>query len=248
MARFLLLNGPNLNLIGQREPAVYGTRTFDDLLQELRAAWPQHTFTLQQSNVEGTLIDLPDCGAVLRCNPDGSERELVHTGLRNPQELAFDDFGNLFTGDNDCDQGDIERWVHVVEGADSGWRVGYQHHPLGKAGPWNLEHLWLPRFDGQPAYILPPIANTPDGPSGLTYYPGTGLPESYRGSFFMCHFRGSFTNSAIYRYQLAAEGASFRLTLQENFLSGTLPTDVDFGPDGRLYFSDWGQGWAKSSP
>jgi 3-dehydroquinate dehydratase-2 len=58
MARFLLLNGPNLNLIGQREPAVYGTRTFDDLLQELRAAWPQHTFTLQQSNVEGTLIDL----------------------------------------------------------------------------------------------------------------------------------------------------------------------------------------------
>jgi len=196
---------------------------------------------------EGTLIDLPDCGAVLRCNPDGSELELVHTGLRNPQELAFDDFGNLFTGDNDCDQGDIERWVHVVEGADSGWRVGYQHHPLGKAGPWNLEHLWLPRFDGQPAYILPPVANTPDGPSGLAYYPGTGLPDSFRGSFFMCHFRGSFTNSAIYRYQLAPEGASFRLTLQENFLSGTLPTDVDFGPDGRLYFSDWGQGWAKSS-
>jgi quinoprotein glucose dehydrogenase len=196
---------------------------------------------------EGTLLELPDCGAVLRCNPDGTELEIVHSGLRNPQELAFDDYGNLFTGDNDCDQGDIERWVHVVEGADSGWRVGYQHHPLGKAGPWNLEHLWLPRFDGQPAYILPPVANTPDGPSGLTYYPGTGLPDSYRGSFFMCHFRGSFTNSAIYRYQLAPEGASFRLTLQENFLSGTLPTDVDFAPDGRLYFSDWGQGWAKSS-
>lgn len=58
MARFLLLNGPNLNLIGQREPAVYGTRTFDDLLEELRAAWPEHTIALQQSNVEGTLIDL----------------------------------------------------------------------------------------------------------------------------------------------------------------------------------------------
>ena len=196
---------------------------------------------------EGSVIDVPDSGAVLRCNLDGTELELVHTGLRNPQELAFDDYGNLFTGDNDCDQGDIERWVHVVEGADSGWRVGYQHAPLGKAGPWNLEHLWLPRFDGQPAYILPPVANTPDGPSGLVHYPGTGLPDSYRGSFFMCHFRGSFTNSAIYRYQLAPEGASFRLTLQENFLSGTLPTDVDFGPDGRLYFSDWSQGWPKSS-
>ncbi|MBP7140300.1 MAG: HEAT repeat domain-containing protein [Opitutaceae bacterium] len=196
--------------------------------------------------VDGSLVDTPDAGAVFRCWPDGSELEIVHGGLRNPQELAFDDFGNLFTGDNDSDQGDVERWVQIAEGGDSGWRVGYQYNPLGKAGPWNFEKMWQPYHEGQPAYILPPIVNTADGPSGLTHYPGTGLPSGYRDVFFMCHFKGSFTNSSIYLYALDPQGASFKMRRQEEFMSGILPTDVDFGPDSRLYFSDWGNGWGQT--
>ena len=57
MASILILNGPNLNLLGTREPAIYGTRTFDDYLAELRAAFAGITIDLLQSNVEGELID-----------------------------------------------------------------------------------------------------------------------------------------------------------------------------------------------
>jgi 3-dehydroquinate dehydratase-2 len=57
MARILILNGPNLNLLGTREPAIYGTHTFDDFLAELRTTFAGHTIDLIQSNVEGELID-----------------------------------------------------------------------------------------------------------------------------------------------------------------------------------------------
>jgi quinoprotein glucose dehydrogenase len=171
----------------------------------------------------------------------------VHRGLRNPQELVFDDHGNLFTGDNDSDQGDQERLVYLVEGGDSGWRVGYQHAPLGKGGPWMSEGLWKPRFDGRPAYLLPPVCNIEDGPSGLTYYPGTGLTPEYAGHFFITHFKGSIARSGIQSYTLRENGATFVPTSSKQFMGGVLPTDVTFGPDGALYIADWVDGWPKSN-
>ena len=125
---------------------------------------------------EGQQLAVPDTGSVLRCNPDGTELEVFATGLRNPQELAFDEYGNLFTGDNNSDSGDRARWVYLVEGGDSGWRIGYQFiESPNSRGPWNEEKLWYPAFAGQAAYIVPPIANIADGPSGLTYDPGVTL-------------------------------------------------------------------------
>ncbi|MEO6036200.1 MAG: HEAT repeat domain-containing protein [Verrucomicrobiota bacterium] len=196
---------------------------------------------------EGNTLFFPDEGAVFRCNQDGSGLEVVHHGLRNPQELAFDEFGNLFTGDNDFDHGDHERWVYVVEGADSGWRVGYQHPPLGYDNvPWMLEKLWVPHFPGQAAYIVPPIANIDDGPSGLTYYPGTGMPSKFDGHFFLCQFKGEVTRSGIRTFSVEPRGASFELVNSEPFLWNVEATDVDFGPDSQLYLSDWGEGWERN--
>jgi len=191
-------------------------------------------------------IATPDAGSVFRCDLDGSNVELFATGLRNPQDLLFNEVGDLFTGDNDCDQGDMERLVHVVEGGDSGWRVGYQHAPMGNAGPWNRERLWLPRHPGQPANHLAPLANLEDGPSGITYYPGTGLNDSYRGALFITTFVGNVARSGIFAYKLKPAGATYAVDTAERFLGGALPTDVKFGPDGRLYWTDWADGWPKS--
>lgn len=183
----------------------------------------------------------PDQGAVLRCNPDGSELEVVHAGLRNPQELAFDEFGNLFTADNNSDSGDRARWVHVIEGADSGWRMNFQYLP--DRGPWNREKLWHPQHEGQAAWILPPLANLADGPSGLAYAPGVGFPGEYQGRFYLCDFRGAFQGSGVRSIRLAPKGASYEVVDNQQFAWQILATDVDFAADGSMYLTDWVEGW-----
>ena len=196
-------------------------------------------------NVEaaGGKVAKPETGGVLRCNPDGSDIEIFAYGLRNPQHLAFDDYGNLFTGDNNCDSGDKARWVYVVEGGDSGWRVGYQSlEPPHSRGPWNSEFMWYPQRDDQPAYIVPPIANIADGPAGMSYYPGVGLPEQYNGHFFLSDFRGSDL-SLIHSLAVKPKGAGFDMIDHQTFLKGLLVTDVQFGPDSALYITDWVEGW-----
>ena len=58
-----IINGPNLNLLGRREPGVYGSRSFEDYLEELRQRYPDVQFDYFQSNCEGELIDcIHACG------------------------------------------------------------------------------------------------------------------------------------------------------------------------------------------
>ncbi len=202
---------------------------------------------------EGATLSNPDSGAVLRCDPDGAHLEIVHTGLRNPQELAFDDFGNLFTYDNNSDSGDKARWVQVVEGGDSGWRCGYQygsgyHTPAvkeGNRGPWNTEGIWhVPGKDGgPPAYVVPPLLHFGNGPAGLTHYPGVGLADRYKDHFFACDFTSNPGNSVIWSLGVKPKGASFEVTDLHKFVQGMVPTDCEFGPDGAFYWSDWVGGW-----
>jgi 3-dehydroquinate dehydratase II len=52
-----IVNGPNLNLLGRREPEKYGNSTFEDYLSLLRSRYPEITFKYFQSNIEGEIID-----------------------------------------------------------------------------------------------------------------------------------------------------------------------------------------------
>ncbi len=57
MMDILIINGPNLNLLGVREPGIYGSRGFDDYLNELRQLYPNINIDYYQSNHEGDIID-----------------------------------------------------------------------------------------------------------------------------------------------------------------------------------------------
>jgi|TARA_B110000503_G_scaffold136077_1_gene217812 3-dehydroquinate dehydratase II len=57
LRKVIIINGPNLNLLGKREPEVYGTQTFDSYFDQLAEAFPELELSYFQSNIEGVLID-----------------------------------------------------------------------------------------------------------------------------------------------------------------------------------------------
>lgn len=192
---------------------------------------------------EGNHIVGVDRGGVFRCWPDGSGLELFYQGLRNPQKLAFDDLGELFTGDNNCDSGDRARVVYIVEGGDSGWRQDVQSLP--SRGPWSREGMWQTLAEvkppARPAWSLPPVAYMGDGPSGIAFYPGTGESSNYDRHLFLVDFYGS--GAKVHSFRCDQDGAGYKLADHKEFYKGVTVTDLVFGYDGRMYLSDWGGGW-----
>lgn len=186
---------------------------------------------------EGATLSGPRVGAVFRCRPDGSQLEVVYRGLRNPQEIAFDQYGRLFAADNNCDKGDHSRLVYILDGGDSGWNMSYQSiaDPY-LTGPWHAERLWHLPHATQPAWIVPPAGRLGAGPSGFTYYPGTGLSKTFDDHFFLCNYTG---NGGIETFAVKSKGAGFELVDQQDFLKPIFATDAEFGYDGKLYVSDF---------
>ena len=88
MARLLVLNGPNLNLLGSREPELYGTATLADVEARLRgiAAARGHEIVALQSNAEHALVD-----AVQRAPADGARFAIVNPGALGHTSVALRD-------------------------------------------------------------------------------------------------------------------------------------------------------------
>lgn len=84
--KLLILNGPNLNLLGAREPATYGSTTLEGLERSLRAEYPDAELHFAQSNHEGSLID-----ALHRANEDGTTGVVFNPGGFTHTSVALRD-------------------------------------------------------------------------------------------------------------------------------------------------------------
>lgn len=214
-----------------------------------RLYWEVGDIGLHVVDKAGRAWNLPNQGAVMRAEPDGSNFEVFATGIRNLQEFAFDDRGNLISVDNDGDHaGEKERLVYLPYGSDSGWRSNWQYGKYtddrnNRYNVWMRESYFKPRPDNTAAHILAPIENWYAGPSGMAYNPGTALSDAWKDYFFVSSFPGAPANARVYGFTLAPDGAGFRKAEEKVLTKGVLVVGMKFGPDGALYLTDWVTGW-----
>ncbi len=166
-------------------------------------------------------------GWVLRVDPEGGQRELITSGLRNSYDLAFNHAGDLFTFDSDGEWDLRTPWYrptricHLVSGGEFGWRGG--------------SAMW-------PEYLedsVPPVINIgPASPTGIVFGYGTKFPAKYQRALYAC----DWTFATIHAIHLRPYGASYRAEVEE-FVGGTgLPvTDIVAGKDGAVYFAVGGR-------
>jgi len=194
-------------------------------------------------------------GAIFRCESDGSGFEVFCKGLRNPQELAFDEAGNLFTFDNTGDIGDLARMVYALEGSDSGWDMSHQSahqyvtqldwedfHP--KKSMWVEERMYDLFNEEQPQWLYPPASHVARGPSGVTWLTGESLPTDLRGKFLLANYRGASQGCTVLTVGIEPKGAGFAANSEDVFVEGVGVSDVELGYDGNIYLCDFGGGWS----
>lgn len=221
-----------------------------------RVYWSMGDRGYHTTSKEGVTFAAPRSGGVFRCEPDGSHLEQIYAGLRNPQELAFNEWGDLFTVDNNADIGDKARAVYILEGGTAGWDHGWQllsNEGFAKAAgldgrqpnPWLEEGIWKTDFAERPTFALPPSGYVTSGPSGLAYYPGLGFDETLSGKFLVCDYRAG-SDSGVYAFAPVAAGAGFGITEPKKFIWGATITDICFGYDAKLYVANYLGGWAMS--
>jgi putative membrane-bound dehydrogenase-like protein len=167
-------------------------------------------------------------GGVLRCEPDGTNLEIVCRGFRNPWDITFDSGFNGLGTDNDQTGGD--RVFTLIGGGHFGWN-----------------HPWSSHWSDAPHPPTAPVS----GPlfegsgTGVIYYDAELFPPAYRGLFFV----NDWLSKTTYTWRPHWEGSLMRPDAAgwQPFVVGGdalyRPTDLEVGPDGALWILGWSRGY-----
>lgn len=167
-------------------------------------------------------------GVVYRVDPKGQDWELVSMGYRNPYDLAFNRYGDLFTYDSDMEWDVNTPWYRPTRvcQADSGSDLGYRNG----SGKW-------------PTYYpdsLPPTINIgPGSPTGVTFGYGAKFPAKYQEALYIC----DWSYGKLYAVHLTPDASHYKAELEEFVTGAPLPlTDLIVNPkDQALYFTIGGR-------
>ena len=179
-------------------------------------------------------------GLVFRCNPDGSEFEVLGHNFRNNYEVTVDSFGTLWQSDNDDDGNRGVRINYVMEFGNFGYTdeftgAGWKTPRTGLEAEIPLQHWHL----NDPG-VVPNLLQTGAGsPTGICLYEGTLLPRIFQGQIIHTDAGPNVCRA----YPVEKDGAGYSATTV-NILEGARdkwfrPSDVCVAPDGSLIVADW---------
>jgi len=178
-------------------------------------------------------------GMVFRCDPDGSNVEVLGHNFRNNYEVAVDAFGTLWQSDNDDDGNKGVRINYVMEYGNYGYKdemtgENWRTYRTGMHDDIPLRHWHL----NDPG-VVPNVLQTGAGsPTGILVYEGELLPERFHNQ--MIHSDAG--PNVVRAYPVKKNGAGYTAQI-DNIIKGKdqwfRPSDVCVAPDGSLFVADW---------
>ncbi len=180
-------------------------------------------------------------GMVFRCDPDGSNVEILGWNFRNNYELAVDSYGRMWQSDNDDDGNRSTRINYVMDYGNYGFKDEMTKADW-RARRINMEDsVWQQHWHLNDPGVVPNLLQTYAGsPTGIVVYEGKLLPQEYQNQVI----HADAGPSVIRAYPVKPAGAGFSgdiVTLldgnqRDNWFR---PSDVTVAPDGSLFISDW---------
>ncbi len=178
-------------------------------------------------------------GMVFRCNPDGSDFEILGHNFRNNYEVAVDSFGNLWQSDNDDDGYRGVRINYVMEYGNYGYRDEMTGASWAEARTGESEIVWEKHWHQNDPGVVPNSVYLGAGsPTGIAVYEGRLLPEVYWDRPLHAD-----AGPGVVRGVVTEKTGAGWLGEMVPLLGGddrwARPVDVAVAPDGAVYVSDW---------